>query len=140
MLCSATVELLLNFAWVCVSLLLIVWQIRGTRARKRGAEWRVIVALGLLLVLLLPVISITDDLMALNAAAEVEHIVRRQHDLSSPLALLVVLEWMVAAAFLLGCLRDRRLRVRNEGLQLRYTLLGVFAGSGVRPPPALATL
>lgn len=142
MLFSLNVEILLNFAWIGISLALIGWQVRISRVHSRRVEWRVLVALGLLLMLLLPVISITDDLMAMNTAVEVEHFMRRHLDVLPASALLTTLEWTTAAVLLLGWLRQRHfwVNVQHDGMQSAYRLLSLVPSYGVRPPPVFSTL
>ena len=70
-------ELFLNLVWLSVSLLLVITWIRSERRGRKKFEWSTVIALLLLLVLLFPVISMTDDLIAINVASEVEHTMRR---------------------------------------------------------------
>ena len=70
-------ELFLNLLWFSVSVSLVVlwtWAIRRGHTRIR---WSTLAALALLLILLLPVISMTDDLVAMAAPLEDDHLVRR---------------------------------------------------------------
>jgi hypothetical protein len=77
------VELLLNLAWALVSCLLVaVWAFGALRAPRTGRHRRdsllpqrhtQVVALLLLIVVLLPVISLTDDLMMSATMGETEH-------------------------------------------------------------------
>jgi hypothetical protein len=71
------VELLLNFLWLSLSLALVLTWIRAVRHGHTKQTWSAFVALALLLVLLLPVISMTDDLVAMDRPSESEHVVRR---------------------------------------------------------------
>lgn len=74
-------ELLFNLLWVALSAGLI-----GLWLLSRG-QWRgdashpnshmQIAALAMVIVILLPVVSLTDDLLACTAPTEVEHLVRR---------------------------------------------------------------
>lgn len=95
-------------------------------------------ALAVLIVILLPVVSLTDDLQACAAPAEMEHLIRRidlQHSLDASLqtvSLLVVdtlsLEEASRLQTLLSAPRVEKIALPSEGF------LNV---AGTRPPPAL---
>jgi uncharacterized membrane protein len=74
-------ELLFNLLWVMLSAALFgLWLVvRAGRAHEKpSTQTRLqIVALCLLIVVLFPVVSLTDDLSACATPAEVEHLVRR---------------------------------------------------------------
>jgi hypothetical protein len=76
-------ELTLNLGWALVAAgMLFMWAQRTPRAaRDRGAQ---LVALAIVIVILLPAISMTDDLIAARNPAEVDTCMRRDHDFSSP--------------------------------------------------------
>ena len=131
-------ELLLNFVWLAVSLLLMGSKFWSMRSRGERTEWRVLIALGVLLMMMLPVISITDDLMAVNAAADVEHMLRRPLEPIDQGLMLAVVGLVAAAAFVLDRLRQQRIletisRTDSNLVRLRQGLVRLF---GVRPPPA----
>ncbi len=68
-------ELLLNLFWLLVALAsFCVWRVRWSRAGsgrgERGASLRSAISLGCALLVLFPVISLTDDLHAVPAIAE----------------------------------------------------------------------
>ena len=74
-------ELLFNLLWVGLSIGLIwLWLLSRRRwqddALGPGGHMQ-IAALAILIIILFPVVSLTDDLLACTAPAEVEHIVRR---------------------------------------------------------------
>ncbi len=74
-------ELLFNLLWVGLSIGLIgLWLLSRRRwqddALRPGSHIQ-IAALAIVIVILLPVVSLTDDLLACTAPAEVEHLVRR---------------------------------------------------------------
>jgi len=73
-------ELLLNSAWLALSTSLVILWIRGLRfvpAGSRQPSTTVqLLALAMLIVILFPAISMTDDMQALSTA-EVEHVTRR---------------------------------------------------------------
>jgi hypothetical protein len=69
-------EIILNIAWALFSAGLVFFWLRDMRAHpeRRGLQ---IVALGLVVLLLLPVISLSDDLMAMQGPAETASSLRR---------------------------------------------------------------
>jgi hypothetical protein len=71
------VELFLNLLWFSVSVSVVVLWTRAIRLGHTRINWSTLAALALLLLLLLPVISMTDDLVAMAAPLEDEHPVRR---------------------------------------------------------------
>jgi hypothetical protein len=80
-----SVELLFNVVWGGLSLLLgYVW-LAGLRKAEAGSPlpcWKMqLVALGMLVLILLPVVSLTDDLQAMTTPVEIEHISRRANTL-----------------------------------------------------------
>ena len=108
------------------------------RRLNRRVEWQVLIALGVLLALLLPVISITDDLMANNATADVEHMFRRPLEPVPQSPFLAVLEVLSSAALLLFGMRQQRIletisRSDSNLVRLRQALIRLYS---VRPPPA----
>jgi hypothetical protein len=134
------VELVLNLLWFSVSLLLVAFWMRAMRMGHTRPTLSTFVALTLLLVLLFPVISMTDDLVAMAAPSEDEHLVRR---VVMPLlhldqALDSLLNTVALAALLflgmaLLSLRLSRLIPRSY----RGTILAGFSRAvAVRPPPA----
>ena len=74
-------ELALNLGWAAVAIWLVcVWLRCAPRAApERHAQ---LVALAVVILILLPAISMTDDLMAAQNPAEVDCCVRRNHDSS----------------------------------------------------------
>lgn len=113
------------------------------RAAKHGhtkPTWTTLIALGLLLVLLLPVISMTDDLVAMENPTEIEHIVRRSEmpllhlaqDTAAHLdgGVLAVLLLLIGFAFLVSRLSRFSLRVCPRKLTDGFICI-----TGVRPPP-----
>lgn len=133
-------ELFLNLVWLSVSLLLVIMWIRSERRGRKKFEWSTVIALLLLLVLLFPVISMTDDLIAINIASEVEHTMRRYEAPPSQTASVALLDAialmaMVMIGIVLFGVRFTRVRPRTFAAKL---LAGFVRASGVRPPPAVA--
>lgn len=80
---ALVMELILNLGWaVLAAWMLCVWVRLCSRTdSNRRTQF---VALALVILILLPAISITDDLMAAQNPAEVDTCARRDHDFSSP--------------------------------------------------------
>jgi hypothetical protein len=76
-------ESTLNFAWALLAAgMLILWL---RHARSNSARWGTqVAALAMLILILFPVISVTDDLQALQNPAESESYLRRDHATVSP--------------------------------------------------------
>jgi hypothetical protein len=69
-------ELILNLAWGVLAILLVrLWLLHAPRTK--GSPGAQIVALALLILLLFPVISASDDLIAAQNPAEIETSLRR---------------------------------------------------------------
>jgi len=89
-------ELVLNLAWIVLAALMYLLWIRC--APQKGADRRTqILALALVILILFPVISVTDDLMTAQNPAETESCQRKGHVLANlhptlhPLAGLILL-------------------------------------------------
>jgi len=79
-------ELALNLAWAFLAAVMVCLWLR--RAPRSGIDRRLqFVALAVLLLILFPVISVTDDLQAAQNPAEADCLVRRNHG-TTPLSLL----------------------------------------------------
>jgi hypothetical protein len=71
-------ELLLNLLWVLLAALMLCLWVKMTR--RSGSDRRMqLISLALLLLLLFPVISVTDDLQAAQNPAEADCCLRRGH-------------------------------------------------------------
>lgn len=135
-------ELFLNFVWLSISLAMILLWIQAIRHGYTKSNWSTFIALILLLVLLFPVISITDDLGAMDSpSTEVEHVVRRSEMPLLPLthdpSLLDIGAFAVLLSF---CLTVLFLRLSRFSLRtpLRKLTDGFVCTAGVRPPPAIS--
>jgi len=75
-------ELLLNLAWFLVAL--AMWVVWLRAAGRNAAERRLqLIALAVMIFVLLPAISMTDDLLAAQNPAETDSCLRRDHEISS---------------------------------------------------------
>jgi hypothetical protein len=75
-------ELTLNLGWVLVAIWMLCAWVRT--APRRTTDRRIqMVALAVVILILLPAISMTDDLMAAQNPAETDCCVRRDHDHST---------------------------------------------------------
>jgi hypothetical protein len=72
-------ELLLNLAWALLSIGLIGMWLRGSGSNPAPRHLQGM-ALAVVVLLLLPVISLSDDLMAAQGLAETDTCLRRAHD------------------------------------------------------------
>jgi hypothetical protein len=84
-------EFTLNLAWFLLAIAMVyVWLRQEPRRQRRPAPREAftrraqMIALGLLLVILLPAISMTDDLLAAQNPAEVDCSLRRDHEYARP--------------------------------------------------------
>src|SRR5271155_1871111 len=71
-------ELVLNIAWALLATVMFGLWLR--HSPRTGADMRIqFAALAVLLLILFPVISVTDDLLAVQNPAETDCLVRRDH-------------------------------------------------------------
>jgi hypothetical protein len=71
-------EIILNLAWALCSLGLIwFWTRAGVSGSRSSSRKTQLLALGIVVLLLLPVISLSDDLMAMQGPAESDTCLRR---------------------------------------------------------------
>jgi len=135
------VELFLNLAWMAISILLVTGWIWSIRKGHTQFQWTTLIALALLLVLLFPVISMTDDRVAMSAPTELEHMMRCSEAPLGPVALPGVIGALAALMLIFlsmtvpGFFCWLRPRMFAEML-----LAGFIRAFGVRPPPAAALL
>ena len=135
-------EVLFNLIWVAVSVALFaVWLICFPQKRKKsllpGAGTQ-IVALAMLAIILLPVISLTDDLQATNTPAEAEHLSRRgdlEHALDHSLHCLPVAFGQLISGLLLPAQQQAAFTVTADPpvRQMR----GYSRAMATRPPPVV---
>lgn len=74
-------ELILNLAGALVALVIVCLWLRWAPCAREDRKTQ-LVALGLLILILFPVISVTDDLLAAQNLAETDSLVRRDHVVS----------------------------------------------------------
>lgn len=140
------VELFLNFIWLFVSVLLVVHWTRASKPESSRQIGKAVVALLLLIVVLLPVISATDDLIAMTGLLEgehAEHVVRRgemplldvEQGGVTPISLTLFAVLFVDLAFLRTLMA--RVVLRSGALRL---VDGFGSATGIRPPPAVALI
>src|ERR1700742_1756453 len=80
-------EIFLNLAWMAVAVVSVVLWLRSER--RTGKELRLpMIALAMLLLVLFPVISVSDDLWSIQNPAETDSAQRRDHSASCPHCLL----------------------------------------------------
>jgi hypothetical protein len=91
-------ELALNLAWCLLAIAMVYAWLRQA-SRDTPSRHAQIVALGLLLVILLPAISMTDDLMAAQNPAEIDCCARRDHDYSHTHAIFPVVPALPTLGF-----------------------------------------
>jgi hypothetical protein len=130
------VELFLNIVWLATSLLLVAGWLWTILEGHVHFEWTTLIALAVLIVILFPAISMTDDLVAMSAPGEVEHMMRRSEAPLAPVVMLGLLGALPAIAMVV--LRVTTLpfcfRIRNWVLTTML-LDGFIRAFGVRPPP-----
>jgi hypothetical protein len=134
------VELLFNLVWLTVSLLLVSWWVHTFRIGHSRGEWSVFVALGLLLLMLFPVISMTDDLVAMTSPSEMEHMLRRTESSLMQPATMDPFDMVALAALLfmsIAWLSNMMVRLRPTSFTVTF-LSGFARTAGIRPPPVVA--
>jgi len=77
------VELFLNFAWVLLAALMLWLWLRYASCAGPGDRRMQLVSLAVLILILFPVISVTDDLQAIQNPAEADCCLRRDHAISN---------------------------------------------------------
>lgn len=134
-------ELFLNLAWAALSLFLVVGWVWSIRKGHTEFQWTTLVALLVLLVLLFPAISMTDDRVAMSTPVELEHMMRASEAHHGQIAVLGLFSLLGAIVLILlnlaAPLFDSRLRTSVFAARL---LAGFIRACGVRPPPVAGLL
>jgi hypothetical protein len=132
-------ELFLNLAWLTLSASLVWGYIAFAPAPLKDRKVTAIIALALLILVLLPVISMTDDLAAINNPAETDHLFRRDR---APLLLHSDVAVVAVVPLLIGIFAIEVACNSSENLELHSLLSvlrdGAVRALGVRPPPSLS--
>jgi hypothetical protein len=91
-------ESILNFAWATLAAGMLILWLRHVRSNpaSRGTQFA---ALAMLILILFPVISVTDDLLASQNPAETESYLRRDHATVSPHSIVPVLAALPPSVF-----------------------------------------
>jgi hypothetical protein len=71
-------ELFFNLAWLAVAAVLVTLWLRGD-SQGVGERRGQLIAMAVLIAILLPVISVSDDLQAIQNASEADNYLRRDH-------------------------------------------------------------
>ena len=137
-------ELFLNLVWLCLSVVVVRACVRSAWMRDSGFDRTAAIAVVLLIVLLFPAISMTDDLMAMNLPAEVQHGIRH-HDLSllhpvqaMSVSLLGCVPFVALAAGMLAYSAIGAVRARSFGFAAKV-LAAHPRALGIRGPSTLAS-
>jgi hypothetical protein len=129
-------ELALNLGWLLLALWMICLWLRF--APRTGHSRRAqIIALALVILILLPAISMSDDLAAAQNPAEMDTTcLRRDHDWSAPHPIVPATTALVVA-FFAGLLVEPVVRARVPGeLTAPAVSAPALASIENRPPPA----
>lgn len=126
-------ELALNFAWfVLAAVMFCVWWQLSPRWTSSSRQQ--LVALALVVIILLPVISVTDDLLAAQNPAEIDVCLRRGHDWLDAHMLIPMTPALVPA--LLASITPARLRRHSyQHIHIPDVREIVIASIENRPPP-----
>ena len=127
-------ELTLNLAWVLLAVCMFCLWLRFAPHTVTDRRMQV-VALAVLILVLLPVISMTDDLLAAQNPAEVVTCVRRDHDDSSPHYVVPVAAAPLLVLFSGLALSVSAFRLPDE-LPARSSRPPALSSIQNRPPPA----
>ena len=127
-------ELFFNVAWLIVAGVLVTLWLRGDS--QGNAERRAqLIAMAVLIAILLPVISVSDDLQAIQNASEADNYLRRDHlvpfNLSPVQPMLAVILPAMSAGLGFGFLRF----IAPSLLSVLEPNHPEIAGIDNRPPP-----
>jgi len=129
------VEILLNSVWALLALLIVTVWLRlevpeGTDRRRQ------IIVILILIAILFPVISVSDDLMAMQSATEQDGLQRRDY-LAASSAHPVLLFAAIVPALIIEMSPGSPPFISIRGLPRPSIERAVLSVSGNRPPPGL---
>lgn len=128
-------EIFLNIAWVVLAIAMVALWLR--HARRDGHNRRMqLVSLGVLLFILLPAISMTDDLVAAQNPAEVDCCLRRDHDCVGPHSVIPVVPALPLSSFRGLFFAPRSFLVTGRPASPAFES-PFLAAVQSRPPPAI---
>jgi len=132
-------ETFLNLAWgLLAALMVCLWPRFAPRTGPDGRmkDWRMqFGALAVLLLILLPVISVTDDLQAIQNPAETDSSLRKDHIAVSPHSILPAVAALPVAIFA-GLLSGLPRFTGTRNLPVPAIDYPALASIQNRPPPA----
>lgn len=127
-------ELFLNLAWSAVAAAIVCLWLRS-EGRSNPDRRRQLIAIAVLIAILFPVISVSDDLLAIQNPSEVDNYLRRDHLVPSntPVQpMLAIVVPMIFAGLGLGFLRF----IAPNLLPILQPEHPELAGKYNRPPPS----
>lgn len=135
-------EVFFNLVWVALCIALFAVWLRGVRQERKhsllpGVRTQ-IVAIAMLAIILLPVISLTDDLQAMNTPAEAEHLFRRgdlEHAVDRALHSLPVAFVQLISGLMLPASQQVAFSVTADAPVRPPS--GYSRAAAIRPPPAV---
>lgn len=127
-------ELFLNLAWVLLATLMVgLWlRLAPRTGASRPAQF---VALAVLLLILFPVISVTDDLQAALNPAEADSFLRRDHACSTPQSVFTSIAGLPLPAFTGDSIGARQAAAPGH-LAAPQIVHPALASVQNRPPPS----
>lgn len=128
-------EIFLNLAWAAVSLVLVSLWFRYGNTENMSRR-RQIVALAILIAILLPVISVSDDLMAMQNATETDTCLRRDQFLPAHAHTLLPFVAVLTPAFFDALHLGPLGRMAPHALPTVSRLQPEIPALQNRPPPA----
>ena len=128
-------ELVLNFAWLALALTMVTFWLHHSAPARAGRGMQ-LVAIAALLLILFPVISVSDDLAAAQNPAETDATIRRIHQADgAPVHFPAVA--LHASAMEDFSFPDSGLTERIGDQQQSPAQPAIFARPVNRPPPAV---
>lgn len=132
-------ELFSNLLWLALSsLLLVLWVLhrkRGSDESRHSSIGIQFIALALLIVILLPVVSLTDDLQACTLPAESEHLSRRSDFQTIPDFSQPAISVVVAGVIPFNSASPQTSAWLSLPLEKEAPFAGYLRILGTRPPP-----